>query len=310
MSIGIAIILAFGTLATISKYGGTADITKFEYANIIVSLVVGSVFCIWIGDQITVKGFGNGTSILIFVNIISRIPKSLYSLYQSEKAGSINVVELTLFLVGAAILLAASIYMSLAERKIPVQYAGKAVGSRVMKGQSTHIPLSLISAAVIAIIFAMSVMGFTQALGQFFPNNGVLNWLNTSKYSVFNDQTWMYPVCYAVLTVFFTWFYKEITLKPDEMAENLNKSAGFVTGVRPGVETEKYFSKVIAKISLIGGIFAAILAVIPVIVQNHSKFGQTSFGATAFLIVIGVALDFSRRLESQMVMRHYEGFLK
>lgn len=310
VSIGIAIILAFGTLTTISKYGGTADITKFEYANIIVSLVVGSVFCIWIGDQITVKGFGNGTSILIFVNIISRIPKSLYSLYQSEKAGSINIVELTLFLVGAAILLAASIYMSLAERKIPVQYAGKAVGSRVMKGQSTHIPLSLISAAVIAIIFAMSVMGFTQALGQFFPNNGVLNWLNTSKYSVFNDQTWMYPVVYAILTVFFTWFYNEITLKPDEMAENLNKSAGFVTGVRPGIDTEKYFSKVIAKISLIGGIFAAILAVIPVIVQNHSKFGQTSFGATAFLIVIGVALDFSRRLESQMVMRHYEGFLK
>lgn len=310
LAIVIAGILAFGVLATISNYGGTTGVSTFEYITIIVSLVVGSTFCIWLGDQITTKGFGNGTSILIFVNIISSFPKTAYSLYQLEKAGEITIVSLAIFIAGAIGLLGLSIYFSLAERKIPVQYAGKAVGNRMTKAQMTHIPLSIISAAVIAIIFAMSVMGFTEALGQFFPNNGVLNWLNTSKYSVFNDKTWMYPVVYALLTMFFTWFYNEVTLKPEEMAENLNKSAGIVPGVRPGEDTGKYFTRVIGKISIIGGLFAAVLAVVPVLLEQYGKFGQTSFGATTFLIMIGVALDFSRRLDSQMVMRHYEGFLK
>ena len=310
LSIVIAVILAIGVLATLSNAGGAAGIGMFQYIVIVITLVAGSVFCIWLGDQITVKGFGNGTSILIFVNIISRVPLTLYSLYTLKQAETINIVELTLFIVGAVALIIAAIYFSLAERRIGVQYAGKAVGQKVSKAQSTHIPLSIISAAVIAIIFAMSVMGFTTALGQFFPDNETLKFLNTSKYSVMNPKTWMYPVLYGVLTLFFTWFYNEVTLKPEEMAENLNKSAGFIIGVRPGEDTVKYFERVLAKVSIIGGIFAAILAVIPTILENTGKFGQTSFGATALLILIGVALDFARRLESQMVMRHYEGFLK
>jgi preprotein translocase subunit SecY len=156
----------------------------------------------------------------------------------------------------------------------------------------------------------MSVMGFAEALGNFFPNNETLKWLTSSSYSIFNKSTWMYPTVYAILTIFFTWFYNEVTLKPDEMAENLNKSAGFVPGVRPGEDTTRFFERVLAKVSVIGGVFAALLAVIPVILSNHSGFGNISFGATSILIVIGVALDFSRRLQSQMIMRHYEGFLK
>lgn len=309
VSIIIAIILGIGTLATITNSGG-AELGLFEYIVVIIALVAGSVFCIWLGDQITVKGFGNGTSILIFINIISRVPLTIYSFYTLYEAGTLDIVSLVLFILGAFVLIVATIYMSLAERRIPVQYAGKAVGSKMMKAQGTHIPLSIISAAVIAIIFAMSVMQFTGALGQFFPNNETLIWLNTSPYSIFNQKTWMYPVVYAILTIFFTWFYNEVTLKPDEMAENLNKSAGIIPGVRPGEDTTKYFERVLAKVSIIGGVFAAILAVIPILIENSGKFGQTSFGATAVLIVIGVALDFSRRLESQMVMRHYEGFLK
>lgn len=309
VSIIIAIILGIGTLATITNSGG-AELGLFEYIVVIIALVAGSVFCIWLGDQITVKGFGNGTSILIFINIISRVPLTIYSFYTLYEAGTLDIVSLVLFILGAFVLIVATIYMSLAERRIPVQYAGKAVGSKMMKAQGTHIPLSIISAAVIAIIFAMSVMQFTGALGQFFPNNETLTWLNTSPYSIFNQKTWMYPVVYAILTIFFTWFYNEVTLKPDEMAENLNKSAGIIPGVRPGEDTTKYFERVLAKVSIIGGVFAAILAVIPILIENSGKFGQTSFGATAVLIVIGVALDFSRRLESQMVMRHYEGFLK
>lgn len=310
VSLVIAVILGIGMVATLSSQGATQDITTFQYVVVVITLVVGSTFCIWLGDQITVKGFGNGTSILIFINIVSRIPSTIGSLVKLESAGTVDIVQLVLLLAGAIALLVLAIYFSLAERKIPVQYAGKAVGNKISKAQSTHIPLSIISAAVIAIIFAMSVMGFAEALGNFFPNNETLIWLNTSSYSVFNKSTWMYPTVYAILTIFFTWFYNEVTLKPDEMAENLNKSAGFVPGVRPGEDTTRFFERVLAKVSVIGGVFAALLAVIPVILSSHSGFGNISFGATSILIVIGVALDFSRRLQSQMIMRHYEGFLK
>lgn len=309
LTIVIAVLLSFGILSQLGS-GAITDKSVLNYVTIIGSLVVGSMFCVWLGDQITVKGFGNGTSILIFINIISRIPTSIYSLYNAVEASTITIVELVLFLVGAIILLALAVHFSLAERKIPVQYAGKAVGNRVMKSQSTHIPLSIISAAVIAIIFAMSVMGFPEALGQFFPNSEILSTLTSGAYSPFNKGNWIYPIVYAILTLFFTWFYNEVTLKPEEMAENLNKSAGFVPGIRPGEETAKYFSRIIGKVSVIGGLFAAVLAIIPVLLEHTSQFKNISFGATAILIVIGVALDFSRRLDSQMVMRHYEGFLK
>lgn len=310
VSIVIAIILAVGTAATISQQGGAAGLGKAELAIVILSLVVGSTFCIWLGDEITVKGFGNGTSILIFVNIISRLPLTIARVFQLQDAGTVDIVQLALFIVGTVLLFGISVYFSLAERRIPVQYAGKALGNKMMKGQSTHIPLSIISAAVIAIIFAMSVMGFPEAIANFFPGKDWSDWILNSPYSIFNKSTWMYPVVYAVLTLFFTWFYNEVTLKPDEMAENLNKSAGFVPGIRPGQPTTEYFEKVLFKVSMIGGVFAAILAVIPILIENLTPFKNISFGATAFLIIIGVALDFSRQLESQMVMRHYEGFLK
>lgn len=310
LAIVIAIFLAIGVVASLSQKGASTGISSFEYIVVILSLIVGSVFCIWLGDQITVKGFGNGTSILIFVNIISTLPLTISRLIQLEQADTVTIVQLALFFAGVVLLLAAAIYFSLAERKIPVQYAGKAVGNKVMKGQSTHIPLSIISAAVIAIIFAMSLMGTPEALAKFFPDKDWSVWILTSSYSIFNKSTWMYPVVYALFTVFFTWFYNEATLKPEEMAENLNKSAGFVPGIRPGEQTTRHFEKVVARISIIGGLFAALLAIIPILIEQHSDFKNISFGATALLIVIGVALDFSRRLESQMVMRHYEGFLK
>lgn len=311
VAIVIAVILAIGVVATLVNSGAANELSKLDYFIVILSLVVGSTFCIWLGDQITVKGFGNGTSILIFVNIVSRLPIQAKSLYQLQKADTLSVIELALFLVGVLALLALAVFFSLAERKIPVQYASKAVGNKVMQGQSTHIPLSIISAAVIAIIFSMSVMGFPEAVAQFFPNTAWLQTLITGQYSPFNKSGIMYPIVYAVLTLFFTWFYNEVTLKPDEMAENLNKSAGFVLGIRPGEQTTIYFENVIARISMIGGLFAALLAVIPILLEMYNKsFSGVSFGATSVLIMIGVALDFTRRLESQMVMRHYEGFLK
>ena len=309
-SIAIGFVLAIGIYSMIAAQGAASGLGTAEKTVVLISLVVGSTFCMWLGDQITQKGFGNGVSILIFVNIVSQLPTTLMSLFTLKEAGEISIIEIVLFLIGALALLAVTIYFSLAERRVPIQYAGKAVGAKVMKGQSTHIPLSLIGSAVIAIIFAMSVMMFPETIANFFPTKGWSKWILTNPYSIFNKSTCMYPVCYAVLTVFFTWFYTQITFKPDEMAENLHKSAGFVPGVRPGEATEKYFEKVLTKVSLIGGIFAALLAVTPILISNYTDLSGIQFGGTSLLILIGVGLDFSRQLDSQLVMRHYQGFLK
>lgn len=309
LSIVIGTILAFGTYSMISSAGATSGINTQEMIVVLISLVTGSTFCMWLGDQISVKGFGNGISILIFVNIVSQLPMTLMSLFTLKNTGEITIVEIALFMVFALAMLVAVIFFSLAERRVPIQYAGKAVGNKVMKGQSTHIPLSIIGSAVIAIIFAMSVMMFPKTIAMFFPDKSWAIWITQSQYSIFNDKTWMYPICYAILTIFFTWFYTQITFKPDEMSENLHKSAGFIPGVRPGEATEKYFERVLTRVSLIGGVFAALLAVIPILMASTSLQG-VQFGGTSLLIVVGVAMDFSRRLDSQLVMRHYQGFLK
>ena len=310
LSIAIGFVLAFGIYSMIAAQGAASGLNTAQKAVILISLVVGSTFCMWLGDQITQKGFGNGVSILIFVNIVSQLPTTLVSLFTLKAAGEIGIIESVLFLVGALALLAITIFFSLAERRVPIQYAGKAVGAKTMRAQSSHIPLSLIGSAVIAIIFAMSVMMFPKTIANFFPNTGWVQAVVTNKFSPFNESTWMYPVCYAILTVFFTWFYTQITFKPDEMAENLHKSAGFVPGVRPGEATEKYFEKLLTKVSIIGGVYAALLAITPILLSNYTDLQGIQFGGTSLLILIGVALDFSRQLDSQLVVRHYQGFLK
>lgn len=309
LSIIIGFILAFGTYSMVAAGGATVGMAWSEVIVVLIALVAGSTFCMWLGDQITAKGFGNGISILIFVNIVSQLPTTLMSLFTLKDQGKISIIGILLFVVAAILLLGFCIFFSLAERRIPVQYAGKAVGSKIMRGQSTHIPLSIIGSAVIAIIFAMSVMMFPKTIAEFFPSHDWAIWVTTSKYSIFNETTWMYPVVYSVLTIFFTWFYTQITFKPDEMAENLHKSAGFVPGIRPGEATEKYFERVLTKVSLIGGVFAALLAILPILISNSNLQG-IQFGGTSLLIMVGVGLDFSRQLDSQLVMRHYQGFLK
>ena len=309
LSIVIGFVLAFGTYSMVAARGATIGMSWYEVIVVLIALVSGSTFCMWLGDQITAKGFGNGISILIFVNIVSQLPTTLMSLFTLKDQGNISIIGILLFVAAAILLLGIVVFFSLAERRIPVQYAGKAVGSKMMRGQSTHIPLSIIGSAVIAIIFAMSVMMFPKTIAEFFPNHNWAIWITSNDYSIFNEKTWMYPVVYSVLTIFFTWFYTQITFKPDEMAENLHKSAGFVPGIRPGEATEKYFERVLTKVSLIGGVFAALLAILPILISN-SQLQGIQFGGTSLLIMVGVGLDFSRQLDSQLVMRHYKGFLK
>jgi len=313
VSFGISFILAYGIFATISSSGATKDLQTVQKVIVIFALVVGSTFSMWLGDQLTVKGIGNGTSIIIFVNIISRVPVTIYSMLTLKEAGSASIVEIVLFGVFVVLMLGTILYFSLSERRIPVQYAGKFASgnNNMVKSQSTHIPLSIIGSAVLAIIFSMSVMSFPKTIAQLIGGDKEwAKWILTNNTSIFNSKSWMYLVLYAILTIFFNWFYTQITFKPDEMSENLHKSAGFVPGVRPGEETTRYFENVLNRLSLIGGILAAVLAITPEIIQNYTAFQNISFTGTGMLIVINVALDFTRKVEAQMVVRHYKGFLK
>lgn len=309
-SIAFAVLQSYAIYAVIANSHALKDNSKLTMFIIMLSVTTASTFLMWLGDQLTVKGIGNGVSLIIFINIISRLPFTVYQIAGLQSMEQVNIVEVIIFIAVAAALLLAVIIMSLGERRIPVQYAGKTVGNKNFKGQSTHIPINLNSSGVIAIIFASSVMQFPLTIAQLFPNSKVFQALTTSKYSPFKANTWFYALVFFLLILFFSWFYTQITFKPDEMAENMHKSSGFIPGIRPGEYTARHIEKVLSKVSLLGGAFAALIAVFPIIMEGYSKFKGISFGGTSLLIVVGVALETMRQLESQLVMRHYQGFLK
>ncbi|WML36254.1 preprotein translocase subunit SecY [Clostridium sp. OS1-26] len=310
-AVPLGLIQAFTSYAIITRAGALQDPSnKLNIFLIILTLTTASTFLMWFGDKITEKGVGNGISLLIFVNIISRFPTTLYQIIGLQKAETVNFIELVVFAAASLALFIGVVIMSLSERRIPVQYAGKTAGGKVYKGQSTHIPINVNGSAVIGIIFAISVMSFPKTIGQFWPNSAFYQFITGSKFSLVKEGSWQYAVTYFALTIFFTWFYTEVTFKPDEMAENMHKSSGFVPGIRPGEPTASYIGKVLAKISIIGGAFAGIIAITPIIAESYSNFKGISFGGTGLLIMVGVALDTLRQLESQLVMRHYQGFLK
>ncbi|NEZ46636.1 preprotein translocase subunit SecY [Clostridium niameyense] len=306
----LGIVQAFSTYAIIARAGALRDGSKLSLFIVIVTLTTASTFLMWFGDKITEKGVGNGISLIIFTNIISRFPTTIYQIVGLQKAETVNFIQVIVFIAILLALFLSVVVMSLAERRIPVHYAGRAVGNKVYKGQSTHIPINANSSAVIGIIFAIAVMQFPMTIGQFWPESAFYKFVTLNKFSPFRDNSWAYAGLYFILTVFFTWFYTEVTMKPDEMAENMHKSSGFIPGIRPGEPTAEYIDRVLTKSSIIGGVFAAIIAVLPIIISSYTSFKGISFGGTGLLITVGVALDTIRQIESQLVMRHYQGFLK
>jgi len=306
----LGLIQAYPTYIIIHNYNGISDSSALTVFLIVITLSTASSFLMWLGDVITVKGLGNGVSLLIFINILSGIPDIFARVFVSYNTKTINLIQLIVFVLVAIIMILSVIIMSMAERRISVQYAGKTVGNKTFRGQSSHIPFNLTATAVIAIIFAMSVMSFPTTIAQFFPGRAWSEFIQHNAYSPFNAKSVFYPIIYALLVVFFSWFYAEIYFKPEEMAENIYKSAGFIPGIRPGKPTAKHISKVLTKVAIIGGVYATIIALVPVIVQNHTSFQNISLGGTSILIMVSVAMETVRTLESQLVMRHYQGFLK
>lgn len=310
-AVPLGFIQAFSIYAIIARTGALqSSSSKLNIFLIFLTLTTASTFLMWLGDKITEKGIGNGISLLIFVNIISRFPTTIYQLVGLQQAETVNFIELIVLAVVAFALFIAVVIMSLAERRIPVQYAGKTVGGKVYKGQSTHIPINVNASAVIGIIFAISVMQFPLTIGQFWPESAFYKFITMGKFSLFKEASWQYALTYFLLTIFFTWFYTEVTFKPEEMAENMHKSSGFIPGIRPGEPTANYIEKVIGRVSILGGGFAGIIAVAPMIAEAYTNFKGIYFGSTGLLIMVGVALDTIRQIESQLVMRHYQGFLR
>ncbi|NLU09383.1 MAG: preprotein translocase subunit SecY [Tepidanaerobacter acetatoxydans] len=272
---------------------------------VIISLTAGTAFLMWLGEQITDKGIGNGISLLIFAGIVSRLPASILQVYSLLKVGTLNIFMLAIFAILGVVVIVAVIAVQEAERRVPVQYAKRVVGRKVYGGQSTHIPIKVNAAGVIPVIFSMSILMFPSTLAGFFPNNKIM----TSIAEFLSPSGWLYAVLYALLIVFFTYFYTAITFNPVEVADNMKKYGGFIPGLRPGRPTAEYISRIMNRITLVGAIFLAVIALLPYFMTAISGV-NISFGGTALLIVVGVALETMKAIEAQMLMRHYQGFLK
>jgi len=275
----------------------------------ILTLTTGTMFLMWLGDQVTERGVGNGMSIIIFANIISRYPEMVVDTIRQINMG-LNIFSV---IVATGIVLADIFFIVLisqARRKIPVQYAQRVVGRRIYGGQSTFLPLRVDQAGVIAIIFAGSILAFPAQIASYFPQIPFMVWIRDA-FGYGRGVSWLYTLVYAVLIIFFCYFYTAVVVNPNDIAENMKKYGGFIPGIRPGRQTSEYIDRVLTRITLVGAVSIAIIAVVPDVAMHWFRLPPSwSFGGTSLLIVVGVALDTLSQIESHLLMRHYEGFIK
>lgn len=270
-----------------------------------ITLTAGTVFLMWVGEQMTAQGVGNGISLIIFAGIVAALPKNLEKIYRYLQAGTINAFNVVIFALIAVAMVVFVILIHQAHRRIPISYAKRVVGARAYGGHSSHIPLKVNQAGVIPIIFASSVLMFPVTVAQFVD----IPWVKTVA-GYFAWGTPLQTTLYALLILFFTYFYTAVTVKIPDMAENLKKYGGFIPGIRPGKPTEDYLDYVLTRITLAGAFFLAFIAILPNMVAGATNIEGVYFGGTALLIVVGVALDTMKQIEAMVVMRHYQGFMK
>jgi len=284
------------------------------YAMIAITLTAGTAFLMWLGEEITEKGIGNGISIIIFAGIVAAIPGGIKSIYASEFFGVedelfIHVLKILAIVVAVILIVVGVIYVLQAMRKVPVQYAKRVVGRTVYGGQSTHIPLKVNSAGVIPVIFALAVLIVPPQIAQFFQGNPVADWI--IRELNYQNGSWIGITLYVLLIIGFTYFYTFVQINPEQLADNMKKNGGFIPGIRPGNDTANYITRILNRITLVGSIFLAAISVLPVFFTALSGLPQTvQIGGTSLLIVIGVALEVSKQMESQLVKRHYKGFIR
>ncbi|MGH7411707.1 MAG: preprotein translocase subunit SecY [Candidatus Methylomirabilis sp.] len=269
-----------------------------------VTLTAGAIFLMWLGEQITERGVGNGISLLIFAGIIVLVPEAIVNTWRLLSTGELKALTFLALLVLMVLVVAGVVIMTMGQRPIPVQYAKRVVGRRIYGGQSTHIPLRVNTAGVMPVIFAASIIVFPATIAQFFKHP----WMQAVAWAL-SPATFIYTVLYAVAIIFFTYFYTAIVFNPTDVADNMRKFGGFIPGIRPGARTAEFIEKVLDRITLVGAIYLALISVLPefLITKMNVPF---YFGGTSLLIVVGVGLDTVQQVESHLLMRHYEGFLK
>jgi preprotein translocase subunit SecY len=282
----------------------------FSITVIVLTLSAGTAFLMWLGEQINENGIGNGISLIIMAGIVSRIPSAFHQTYVKLTAGEIGIVTILLFCIFALLVIVGIIMVQQGQRRIPVQYAKRVVGRKMYGGQSTHIPMRVNQAGVIPVIFALSLLQFPLTITYFVKAGAfsefVKTWFSTQ------GNLWgvlIYCVLNIIMIMFFTFFYTAIVFNPVEVANNMKANGGFIPGIRPGKSTIEYLNKVMTRITFVGAVFLAFVAILPTLISHNTALNM-SFGGTSLLIVVGVAIDTMKQLESQMVMRNYQGFLK
>jgi preprotein translocase subunit SecY len=331
LTVGLAIMQSFGIALTLqASQGGFVLNPGFGFILMtVITLTTGTAFIMWLGEQITERGIGNGMSLIIFTGIVVGLPRAIHEMYTKLVTGDWNVFHLTIILIMMIAVVAFIVLVERGERRIPVQYAKRVVGRRMMGGQSTHLPLKVNAGGVIPVIFASSLLAFPQTLNTvpLVKNSPILG----GMLNAIGGSQPLYYLLYCVLIIFFCFFYVSIIFNPNEAADNMRKYGGFIPGIRPGKNTADYMNKILTKITMVGGLYLAVLSLIPQIMISGIKLQRLPlvgnwidatfprwlldglgvtfyFGGTSLLIVVGVAMDTINQVEAQLIMRHYEGF--
>jgi preprotein translocase subunit SecY len=304
-------IQSFGLTMAISKMPTPSGIPIVDNPSTlwimltVLTLVTGTVFIMWLGEQITEQGIGNGISLIIFAGIVDRLPAAVKDLIRLVRLDELSLLTAILLVALVVVVMALVVWVETAQRKIPVQYAKRVVGRKMYGGASTFLPLKVDQSGVIAVIFAVSLLSAPLTVAQFFPNSP---WAKTIN-DWFNQGSFLYNSIYAALVIFFCYFYNSVAFNPKELAENMKKWGGFIPGIRPGEHTAEYIQRILERITLGGALFVAAIAVLPDYMRQFFN-APFFFGGTSLLIVVGVALDTIGQIESHLIMRHYEGFVK
>jgi preprotein translocase subunit SecY len=274
----------------------------------IIILTSGTMLMMWMGEQITERGIGNGISLIIFIGIIARFPHAIFDEIRLISAGQKNIIGEIVILIFMFFIIAGVVLVTQGTRRIPVQYAKRVVGRKIYGGVTQYIPLRVNTAGVMPIIFAQSIMFIPNTVLSFFPDNEFLQSIS----GLFVYHSPVYSTIYALMIVFFTYFYTAIAFNPKDVADNMKKQGGFIPGIRPGKQTSEFIDNILTKITLPGSIFLAIIAILPAFISGFGVSGQFAqfFGGTSLLIIVGVALDTLQQIESHLLMRHYDGFMK
>lgn len=286
------------------------DPTMSWMAMTVFTLVTGTVLIMWLGEQVTERGIGNGISLIIFAGIVERLPSACLGVIKLIQMDELSLLVAIVLLALVLVVLTLVVWVETAQRRIPINYAKRMVGRRMYGGQTSFLPIKVDQSGVIAVIFAVSILSAPLTIAQFAPDWTVWG-IPVSKTITdwFNRSSWVYNLIYAGLVIFFCYFYNSISFNPKDLAENMKKSGGFVPGIRPGEPTAVYIQKVLERVTLGGALFVACIAVLPDYLRTMMS-APFFFGGTSLLIVVGVSLDTIGQIESHLIMRHYEGFMK